>query len=627
MLEPLPSLFKTSISNFSLRRLLIMWTLRRASLRLRNQGFNAGASRASTVNFVPTMCVENEVAIQYHQVTCGGFLSSSASYDAGHAYLKYAFSSQAGASSTREDNDDLEDSLSELDTHETDNESEADLPDSDEYDSGKPHDELGLSDPEIDPPEKLEGRKVRSELFQAILKAPGFSVHSALDKWVKEGKTLNRSDISMALANLRRRNMYSRALQVFEWLESNKKLEFVEKDYASRLDLIAKLHGLYKAEKYIERVPNSFRGELLYRTLLANCASQGNLKKTEETFNKMKDLGLPVTAFACNQLLLMFKKVDKKRIADVLLLMEKENVKPSSFTYKILIDAKGHSNDIAGMEQVVETMNAEGVEPDIKVKAALVRHYISAGHKEKAETVLKEIEGENLKENLWVCSTLMSLYANMGSTEEVERIWKACKSKPRMSDCLAAVEAWGKLNKIEEAEAISEMMSKKWKLSSKHYAVLLKIYVNNKMLKKAKELIKRMADSGCRIGPLTWDALVRLYLQEGKLEKADSVMQNALENKRMKPLFTTYMAILEQYAKKGDVHNSEKVFQRMRQAGYSSRISQFEVLLQAYINAKLPAYGIKERMKADSLFPNKAVAGQLVLVDPFRKTQYSELLD
>ncbi|KAL8225393.1 hypothetical protein R6Q57_017950 [Mikania cordata] len=68
----------------------------------------------------------------------------------------------------------------------------------------------------------------------------------------------------------------------------------------------------------------------------------------------MKDLNLPVTAFACNQLLLLYKRTDKKKIADVLLLMEKENVKPSLFTYRLLIETKGMSNDIIGMEQVLE---------------------------------------------------------------------------------------------------------------------------------------------------------------------------------------------------------------------------------------------------------------------------------
>ncbi|XP_028081907.1 pentatricopeptide repeat-containing protein At1g80270, mitochondrial-like [Camellia sinensis] len=212
--------------------------------------------------------------------------------------------------------------------------------------------------------------------------------------------------------------------------------------------------------------------------------------------------------------------------------------------------------------------------------------------------------------------------------DEVGRVWKVCESNPNPDECMAAIEAWGKLNKIEEAEAVFERMLKTWKkLSSKHYSTLLKVYANHKMLAKGKDLVKRMADSGCRVGPLTWDALVKLYVEAGEVEKADSILQKAAQQNQMKPLFSSYMAIMDQYANRGDVHNAEKMFHRMRQSGYVGRLRQFQTLIQAYINAKSPAYGMRERMKADNIFPNKAAAEQLVQVDAFRKSVMSDLLD
>ena len=59
-------------------------------------------------------------------------------------------------------------------------------------------------------------------------------------------------------------------LQLLEWVEQSKLFEFGERDYASRVDLTAKVYGLYKAEQYIEKIPAPHRGEIVYRTLLAN---------------------------------------------------------------------------------------------------------------------------------------------------------------------------------------------------------------------------------------------------------------------------------------------------------------------------------------------------------------------
>ena len=416
-------------------------------------------------------------------------------------------------------------------------------------------------------------------------------------------------------------------MQLSEWLEAKKQLDFVERDYASRLDLISKVRGLQRAESYIEKIPKSFRGEVIYRTLLANCVAESNVKKAEVVFNKMKDLEFPITSFACNQLLLLYKRLDKKKIADVLLLMEKESVKPSLFTYKILIDTKGQSNDITGMDQIVETMKAEGIEPDINTLAVLARHYASGGLTEKAEAILKEMEGDNLKDR-FTCRLLLPLYAQLGKADDVRRVWKICESNPWLEECMAAIEAWGKLKKIEEAEAVFDTMSKMGKkLSSRHYSVLLNVYASQKMLTKGKDLIKRMGESGCRIGPLTWDALVKLYVEAGEVEKADSILHKATQQNQMKPMFSSFMAIMEQYAKRGDIHNSEKMFHRMRQSGYVARFRQFQTLIQAYINAKAPAYGIRERMKADNIFPNKTLASQLAQVDAFRRTAMSDLLD
>ncbi|XP_028078835.1 pentatricopeptide repeat-containing protein At1g80270, mitochondrial-like [Camellia sinensis] len=610
-----------------------MWALRRASNPLKNRVLGIGTSRACCAKSeVASCCLDVKASNgDSHLVASDGCISLKRFYSAAHGSPNFfmgccSFSSQADTKSSAQEEDDLEDGFSELENaasaadvvqdSNVDNLNEDQLisePElSEEEDDGdgveEPQNELELFDTEAEITEKRPKRYPRTTPFFTTLFYPDLS------------KTRPLSFFSFIHSSL--------VLQLSEWLESTKQLDFVERDYASRLDLISKVRGLQKAENYIEKIPKSMRGEITYRTLLANCVAANNSKKAEQVFNKMKDLEFPITVFACNQLLLLYKRLDKKKIADVLLLMEKENVKPTRFTYRILIDTKGKSNDITGMDQIVETMKAEGIEPDLNIQAILARHYVYGGLKEKAEAVLKEMEGGNTKENRWACRALLPLYAALGKADEVGRVWKVCESNPNPDECMAAIEAWGKLNKIEEAEAVFERMLKTWKkLSSKHYSTLLKVYANHKMLAKGKDLVKRMADSGCRVGPLTWDALVKLYVEAGEVEKADSILQKAAQQNQMKPLFSSYMAIMDQYANRGDVHNAEKMFHRMRQSGYVGRLRQFQTLIQAYINAKSPAYGMRERMKADNIFPNKAAAEQLVQVDAFRKSVMSDLLD
>ncbi|KAG5034938.1 hypothetical protein JHK87_009848 [Glycine soja] len=163
---------------------------------------------------------------------------------------------------------------------------------------------------------------------------------------------------------------------ISEWLETTKQFEF----YASRLNLIAKVQGVDVAEKYTKNVPDYFRGELLYRTLLANCVRSGNMEKTEEVFGKM-----------------------------------------------ISLATRGETGGIKGMEQLVEDMKFHGLQPDTHFLTDLAWYYISKGYKDKAIAILKEIGGGNSQEFIRAHNKFFSLYASLGMANDVSRIWNHCK--------------------------------------------------------------------------------------------------------------------------------------------------------------------------------------------------------
>ncbi|XP_028057795.1 pentatricopeptide repeat-containing protein At1g80270, mitochondrial-like [Camellia sinensis] len=121
-----------------------------------------------------------------------------------------SFSSQADTKSSAQEEDDLEDGFSELETaasaadvvqdsnvddlNEDQLISEPEL--SEEEDDGdgveEPQNDLELFDTEVEVTEKRPPQKrASSALFKAIMAAPGLSVQSALDKWVEEGNDLN----------------------------------------------------------------------------------------------------------------------------------------------------------------------------------------------------------------------------------------------------------------------------------------------------------------------------------------------------------------------------------------------------------------------------------------------------
>nr|CAB3452385.1 unnamed protein product [Digitaria exilis] len=342
-----------------------------------------------------------------------------------------------------------------------------------------------------------------------------------------------------------------------DWIERRNLLKFDECDYACHLDLVARNHGFEDAQKYIERVPTAFRNEVLYETLLVNCVRQEDVKKAQQVFNKIWELSLPLTVSACNQMILLYKRVACVKVADILMLMEQENIKFSRFTYKLLIDLKGRSNDMLGMEQVLNVMKDNGLEPDFATQNMVAKFYISGGLTEKAEEVIRAME-VHASYHREATRSLLGLYAILGRPDDVKRIWNSY-TKPKLDDFLAAIEAWGKLGFIEEVEETFEALVKNTstKLTSKYLNAMLNVYAEHRLLAKGKEFLERMFLKGCPSSPLTWDAIVKLYVN----------------------------------SEKGDIHNSEKIFDRLKQIRYPGRTPPYNVLLAAYANAQATPYG------------------------------------
>ena len=171
-----------------------------------------GTARAACIKLTPNIVVKDESGIiESSQRTYDSFLPSKVFYHSEHSPLKFMvlsreLSSQADAKSTKED---LEDGFSELETPAEERDeliSESELSDDEDVEG---------PETEIDPTgEKSPRKRAQSELFKAIMNAPGLSVHTALDKWVEDGKEITRSEVATTMINLRRRQMYGRALQV-----------------------------------------------------------------------------------------------------------------------------------------------------------------------------------------------------------------------------------------------------------------------------------------------------------------------------------------------------------------------------------------------------------------------------
>lgn len=135
----------------------------------------------------------------------------------------HSISSQAGAESSGENSDDLEDGFSELegptDAIQEGLSGDENIDDqliSEEDAAATYMDNVFLEiGTEVDVGEKNSSKtRATSLMTEAILAAAPLTIHKVLDKWVEEGKEVTRKEVTSTFLHLRKRKLFLKALKV-----------------------------------------------------------------------------------------------------------------------------------------------------------------------------------------------------------------------------------------------------------------------------------------------------------------------------------------------------------------------------------------------------------------------------
>lgn len=150
------------------------------------------------------------------------------------------FSSQAGAKSSGEQDDALEDAFAEIDTpHDVAQEaasgdeiddvsmSESEFCESESV-AGDIQNELETLGTETDVAEKKSPKpRFPSAMTKAVLDAPALPVSEVLDKWVEAGNEVTQTEVSLTMRYFRNRRMFVKALQVSLLILLHFQIDFV----------------------------------------------------------------------------------------------------------------------------------------------------------------------------------------------------------------------------------------------------------------------------------------------------------------------------------------------------------------------------------------------------------------
>ncbi|KFK26483.1 hypothetical protein AALP_AA8G255000 [Arabis alpina] len=447
----------------------------------------------------------------------------------------------------------------------------------------------------------------RNGLREILRKSgPRRSVVSLLQDWVDSGHAVSSSELRFISNRLVRSNRYDLALQMMEWMDTQKDVAY---DPALRLELIIKNHGLKDAEEYFEQLLSSRVAKSAYFPLLRAYVKQKLVKEAEALMEKLNGLGFLLTPHPFNEMMKLYETTYQyENVVMVISLMKRNKIPINVLSYNLWMNACCEISGVAAVETVYREMTGDKrVQVGWSSLCTLANVYIKAAFHDKANFVLESAEKTLNRSNRLGYFFLITLYASLGHKQGVIRLWEASKSVSGRITCanyICVLSSLVKLGDLAEAERVFD----EWETNCCNYDVrvsnvLLGAYARNGQIRKAESLHNRVLERGGSPNYKTWEILMEGWVKCQSMEKAiDAMLQAFVLMKRChwRPSQNIILAIADYFEKEEKIDEANTFVRDLHRLGLAS-LPVYRLVLRMHVHAQRPAFDIFEMMKLDKI--------------------------
>ncbi|XP_013716259.3 pentatricopeptide repeat-containing protein At1g07590, mitochondrial [Brassica napus] len=457
----------------------------------------------------------------------------------------------------------------------------------------------------------------------------GVTVGSALQSWMGDGFPVHGGDVYHAINRLRKLGRNKRALELMEWIIRERPYRPGELEYSYLLEFTVKIHGISQGETLFTRVPQEFQNELLYNNLVIACLDQGVMRLALGYMKKMRELGHRTSHLVYNRLIIRNSAPGRRKlIAKDLALMKADKAVPHVSTYHILMKLEANEHNVDGVLKAFEGMKKAGVEANEVSYCILAMAHAVARLYTVAEAYTEEIERTITGDNWSTFDVLMILYGRLGKEKEVERAWNVVKGfhHVRSKSYLLATEAFGRVGNLERAEEVwLEMKSVRGGVKeTEQFNSLMSVYCKRGLIEKAISVFREMTGDGCKPNSITYRHLALGCAKANLMKEAikniemGSSVKTSRSVRSSTPWLETTLAIVECFAERGDVENSEKLFEELNSAKYNRYAFVYNALFKAYVKGRVYDPNLFKRMVLGGARPDAESYSLLKLVEQYK---------
>ncbi|XP_043689483.1 pentatricopeptide repeat-containing protein At1g73710 [Telopea speciosissima] len=251
-------------------------------------------------------------------------------------------------------------------------------------------------------------------------------------------------------------------------------------------------------------------------------------------------------------------------------------------TYNTLIDLYGKAGRLKDAADAFAEMLKAGVEPDIYTFNTMIFICGAHEHLAEAEALLSKMEERGISPDTKTYNIFLSLYANVGDIDAALNCYR----------------------KIREVGLFPDTVT--------HRAVLHVLCKRN-MVQEVESVIKEMDKSGLHIDEHSLPPIVKMYVEEGFLDRAMILLGKYQFNDVTTS--KTFAAVIDAFAGRGLWKEAEAVFSGNKDSsGHKKDVLQYNVMIKAYGKAKLydSALSLFRNMRSNGTWPDECTYNSLI---------------
>ncbi|XP_015899696.3 pentatricopeptide repeat-containing protein At2g20710, mitochondrial [Ziziphus jujuba] len=404
------------------------------------------------------------------------------------------------------------------------------------------------------------------------------SIVPVLDKWIHDGRAVDKRRLLGIIKELRHYRRYKHALELSMWMTDKRYYPLTYGDVAIRLDLISKVHGIEQVENYFNSVPRQLKSLEVYGALL-NCYAHAELvEKAEAVMQQMRDIGLARSTLSYNVLLNLYYKTGcYEKMENLLHEMEEKGIGQDGVTYAIQISAYAANSDAEGIDKILTRMETDHEVLDWSTYSTAANGCIRVGLLDKGLSMLKKSEEliSTAKKKSAAYEHILTQYAALGKKDEVLKLCELFDKNLKVYNrgYISMITSLLKFDDIESAEKIFEV----WETQNLNYDIripnlLIAAYCRKGLFEKAESLFNRVIDKGGQPDAKTWHYLTALYIKKDQMQKAAEAIKQEMSVVKFfwKPSRDSLVAYLEYLKGKGNLEGAEEIIRLVGDKGFVS---------------------------------------------------------